>query len=125
MNRLYYLLFVAVSLLCIVGCNNNRTEIKNQVLKAVGLSVPVPEEYSIYKNGKLVSNPINFNEPTIVAFSNYSACPSCDIMKIEDWFTLVTEIEDMDCQVVYIVNNTIDRNIKAQVINDRYCAHRG
>ena len=30
-----------------------------------------------------------------------------------------TEIEDLNCQVVYIVNNFIDRNIKAQVINNR------
>ena len=40
-------------------------------------------------------------------------------MKIDDWFTLATEIEDLNCQVVYIVNNFIDRNIKAQVINNR------
>lgn len=40
-------------------------------------------------------------------------------MKIDDWFTLATEIEDLNCQVVYIVNNFIDRNINAQVINNR------
>lgn len=60
-----------------------------------------------------------FDDLTIVSFSNYSACPSCDIMKIDDWFTLATEIEDLNCQVVYIVNNFIDRNINAQVINNR------
>lgn len=100
------------------ACKNG-TSVRNQVLNAIKTNVPIPDKYVIYKNGIIDSLSFNFDDLTIVSFSNYSACPSCDIMKIDDWFTLATEIEDLNCQVVYIVNNFIDRNIKAQVINNR------
>lgn len=115
----YRLILLMVILPFFFSACKNGNNVRNQVLNAIGKNVPIPDNYMIYKNGKIDSLSLNFDDLTIVSFSNYAVCPSCDIMKIEDWFTLATEIEDLNCSFVYIVNNKIDRNIKAQVINDR------